>query len=129
MSYSAISILSILSTISVLTLAPVHAVCPDYYVGVGTSQLCGINTSCGGAFGAIYTNNCDILATSIDTGVCGENWPEAQYGIACSNGVPTEVYTSGGNFGNCYAVNEDCSKTIGISSEYNFVDYCCAPLW
>jgi len=116
----------------ILLLAPLSsAICNSGEVGIGTNQLCQIGTpeggsSCSITLGTIYANNCHYIDVSGNSGFCSGGW-NSGYGVACnSNGVPTTVTTTGGDFGNCYVPsNTDCS---GGPLQYNFVDYCCQRL-
>ncbi|KZS90621.1 hypothetical protein SISNIDRAFT_551400 [Sistotremastrum niveocremeum HHB9708] len=91
-----------LTFISVVALAlspVVSAVCPSGYVGIGTETLCGIGTpdggsSCGGAFGTIWANNCGIIAqNSADGNPCAGGYNGGAY-VNCGSGYPSSIFIS-----------------------------------
>jgi hypothetical protein len=123
--YSPVTLLASL----IFLLAPFSsAICNSGEVGIGTNQLCQIvyeGTTCTGALGTIYANNCNYIDVSWNAGFCSGGW-DSGYGVSCSNGVPETVTTTGGDFGNCYVPSDqDCSAG---PEQYDFVDYCCQRL-
>ncbi|KAF5717674.1 hypothetical protein FMUND_5620 [Fusarium mundagurra] len=83
--------------------------CRDGEVAVGTWQTCTLGDprggpSCGDLHATIYANNCGMISYSRNEGdICDVDggWPSG-YGLRCDNNNPSVVYTTGGNFGNCY---------------------------
>ncbi|KAH7251015.1 hypothetical protein BKA59DRAFT_452253 [Fusarium tricinctum] len=106
--------------------------CRDGEVAVGTWQTCGLGDprggpSCGDVHATIYANNCGMISYSRNEGSECEvdgGWPSG-YGLACDNRKPSTVFTTGGNFGNCYQKASNCSP---IPWTYYFASWCCSRL-
>ena len=91
-----------------------------------------MNTACSEATGAIYANDCGIIAgqTGFDGGpYCGTTWSDGA-SISCNDdGSINTVHTSGGDFGNCVDATQFGNTDCSLAPEgYYFVDYCCSPV-
>lgn len=91
-----------------------------------------MNTGCSGVTGAIYANDCGIIAgqTSFNGGpVCNAQWSDGA-SVSCNgDGSPNVVHTQGGDFGNCVDATQFGNTDCSVAAEgYYFVDYCCSPL-
>ncbi|KAL1843859.1 hypothetical protein VTJ49DRAFT_7210 [Mycothermus thermophilus] len=109
----------------------IYKPCNNGEIGLGVSQHCGITTGCGGEFATIFDNTCNNQWSvgNDDPDVCKGGWTRG-WSVSCSGGNPREVRDgSGKRYGNCYVPKEGyCGLTIGWSSLYNVVQFCCRPL-
>ncbi|KAF5531194.1 hypothetical protein FNAPI_13345 [Fusarium napiforme] len=106
--------------------------CRDGEVAVGTWQTCTLGDprggpSCGDLHATIYANDCGMISYSRNEGdICDVDggWPSG-YGLRCDNNNPSVVYTTGGNFGNCYHKGTNCSP---IPFTHYYASWCCSRL-
>ncbi|KAM5517853.1 hypothetical protein FOXYSP1_08638 [Fusarium oxysporum f. sp. phaseoli] len=106
--------------------------CRDGEVAVGTWQTCTLGSpssgpSCSDLHATIYANDCGMISYSRKDGdICDVDggWPSG-YGLRCDNNNPSVVYTTGGNFGNCYRKGTNCSP---IPFTHYYASWCCSRL-
>lgn len=111
-------------------LAPVvNAVCGAGEVGVGQTdiyQWSGTANTLASRNPAIYANNCNTIAVSsagMQKNPCKGSYGSGT-GVECDgNGNPSFVWTTGGNFHNCYKIsNGQCATGPFV---YINVYFCC----
>lgn len=113
-----------------LSLTPlVTAVCNSGEIGVGVTAeyQCGFDSCDQTAENpGIYSNNCNSIAFS-NAGF-NSDWCQGNYGsgtgVQCDgNGNPNFVWTTGGNFHNCYPINNGQCSTGPLL--YVDIYFCC----
>ena len=84
-------------------------------------------------FGAILSNHCDIISTSIHESFCQGNWLSNLGTADCdATGVPNSVSTPDKDFNDCYQIDKNenyhCNPPTFTHPYTVELSYCCPPV-
>lgn len=111
--------------------------CAPGEIGIGATQTCSIvcptcGEACQGTFAAIFNNNCsDKLSLNGDSEDICKGGYNRDFSVSCSGeNTVSSVYNGITVYGDCYRPNNSgfCGFSLGISTQYNNVYWCCKPV-